>query len=134
MYERTNIGLQSSATLKKKITKMNEEDSVDSFEASSNTSEGTQGVGELTHPELETIKSQMGLVKNKQQTQPEKISALLGNLLKEWKLIPENHVIDEKILMGIVDKDNDDEFSYNDFVNNFPKYETDEVNKFVEKS
>ena len=29
--------------------------------------------------------------------------------------------------MGIVDKDNDDEFSYNDFVNNFPKYETEEV-------
>ena len=59
---------------------------------------------------------------------------MLGNLLKEWKLIPENHVIDEKILMGIVDKDNDDEFSYNDFLNNFPKYETEEVKQFVEKA
>ena len=36
--------------------------------------------------------------------------------------------------MGIVDKDNDDEFSYNDFLNNFPKYDTEEVNQFIEKS
>ena len=65
MYERTKYGLKSTLSLKKKIKTLNEDDSFDSFEASSNTSEGTQGVGELTHPELETIKSQMGLVKSK---------------------------------------------------------------------
>ena len=66
MYERTKLGLKSSLSLNKKIKNKNfEEDSADSFEASSNTSEGTQGMGELTHPELEKIKSEMGLVKSK---------------------------------------------------------------------
>ena len=57
MYERKKHGLKTSLSLHKKVKRINTEDSVDSFEASSNTSEGTQGVGELTHPELETIKS-----------------------------------------------------------------------------
>lgn len=57
----------------------------------------------------------------------------IGTLLREFKLIPEDHVIDEKILFGIIDRDRDEEFSFHDFVNNFPKYDTDEVYQFVEE-
>ena len=47
-------------------------------------------------------------------------------------MIPEDHVIDEKILFGILDKDRDGVFSFDDFVMNFPKYDTTEVETFMQ--
>lgn len=57
----------------------------------------------------------------------------LGRLLKDWGLLPKNHNIDEKILMSVIDKDRDNHFSFEDFVNNFPRYNSEEVEKFVEE-
>ena len=36
----------------------------------------------------------------------------IGTLLKEWKLIPQSHEVNENILFGILDKDKDNDFSY----------------------
>lgn len=55
----------------------------------------------------------------------------IGQLLKDWKLIPQDHVIDESIMFGILDKDRDDVFSFEDFVNGFPRYDTSEVDTFM---
>ena len=46
-------------------------------------------------------------------------------------MIPEDHTIDEKILFGILDKDRDGVFSFDDFVRNFPKYDSVEVDDFI---
>ena len=46
-------------------------------------------------------------------------------------MIPEDHTIDEKILFGILDKDRDGVFSFDDFARNFPKYDSGEVDDFI---
>ena len=46
-------------------------------------------------------------------------------------MIPDDHTFDEKILFGILDKDRDGVFSFEDFVRNFPKYDSAEVETFM---
>ena len=58
----------------------------------------------------------------------------LGKLLKDWGLIPQEHNIDANILFGIIDKDRDDFFSYDDFLKNFPRYDSHEVDEFMDKN
>lgn len=56
----------------------------------------------------------------------------IETLLKDWNLLPVDHVIDDSLLLGILDKDKDDDFSYDDFSKNFPKYNSQEVKEFIE--
>ena len=87
-------------------------DSEDSYEETSTTSDGTQGEGELNNPTLEQIKKQMGLFSSNVDKRKKLQIETVGKMLKEWKLLPEDHQIDEEILYGILDKDHDDKFSF----------------------
>lgn len=107
------------------------------YEASENTSENSSSSSTLralpfnkglTRQELEHIKTQMGL--NNWEDTHLQVSKI-GQLLKEWKLIPKNHIIDEKIMFGILDRDRNGVFSFDDFLRTFPKYSTQDVEKFM---
>ena len=107
------------------------------YEASENTSENSSSSSTLralpfnkglTRQELEHIKTQMGL--NNWEDTHLQVSKI-GQLLKEWKLIPKNHIIDEKIMFGILDRDRNGVFSFDDFLRTFPKYNTQDVEKFM---
>ena len=90
--------------------------------------------GSWTRPEnLQQFVEQMGLsarqnesAANAQQLQMQRI----GKLLKDWGLLPKNHVLDEKILLSVLDKDSDNAFSFDDFVKNFPSFDRKQVAKF----
>lgn len=51
--------------------------------------------------------------------------------MKDWGLLPKGHVLDDKILLGIIDKDRDNVFSYDDFVNNLPSFDSENVARFA---
>ena len=57
----------------------------------------------------------------------------LAELLKSWGLIPNGHEVDHKLLLSIVDKDKDENFSPEDFMMNFPAFNTKSVAKFNEE-
>lgn len=50
--------------------------------------------------------------------------------MKSWGLIPDDHDIDHKLLLNIVDKDKDGSFSFDDFAKNFPAFNSKSVEIF----
>ena len=55
--------------------------------------------------------------------------SLVGDLLKSWNLIPQDHEIDHELLLSIVDKDKDGIFSPQDFKMNLPAFSSKSVAK-----
>ena len=56
----------------------------------------------------------------------------IGELLKSFGLIPSDHEVDHKLLLSIVDKDKDGEFTIEDFKNNIPSFDPKEVADFIQ--
>ena len=56
--------------------------------------------------------------------------SLVGDLLKSWNLIPQDHEIDHELLLSIVDKDKDGIFSSQDLKMNLPAFSSKSVAKY----